>query len=65
MIANVLRHIAGIEAYGLASIGLFFLFFLGMLVWAMCLKKAFLKSMAALPLEDDDASTDKRETDYE
>ena len=53
MIQNVLRHIGGIENYGILSICLFFASFLGVLVWALCLRKPFLNSMAAKPLEDD------------
>ena len=39
MIQNVLQHIGGIENYGVLSIVLFFLVFLGTLVWALRLKK--------------------------
>jgi len=55
MIQNVLRHIGGIETYGVISICLFFLAFLGLLLWAARLKKPFLKSMAELPLESETA----------
>lgn len=51
-IHNVLRHIGGIENYGILSIGLFFACFLGLLVWAARLKKPYLDSMAARPLDD-------------
>ncbi len=53
MIQNVLRHLGGIENYGILSICLFFVCFLGVLAWALCLKKPFLTSMAAKPLETD------------
>lgn len=53
MIQNVLRHLGGIENYGILSICLFFACFLGILVWAFRLKKPFLNSMAAKPLEPD------------
>ena len=38
--------------YGIISICLFFAVFIGVLVWAFCLKKPYLKSMSELPLED-------------
>jgi len=53
MIQNVLRHLGGIENYGIISICLFFACFLGILVWAFCLKRPFLNAMAAKPLEPD------------
>jgi hypothetical protein len=53
MIQNVLRHMGGIENYGLISLFLFFGCFLGMLVWALLLKKPFLKEMSRLPLDTD------------
>ena len=53
MIQNVLRHLGGIENYGIVSICLFFACFLGVLVWAFRLKKPFLNAMAAKPLEPD------------
>ena len=38
--------------YGVISICLFFAVFLGVLVWAFCLKKSYLKAMSELPLDD-------------
>lgn len=54
MIRNILTHIGGIEVYGIASITLFFAFFLGMLAWAFRLNRRHLDRMGRLPLEDDD-----------
>ena len=51
MIQNVLNGIGGVSVYGVISIGLFFAFFLGMLIWAIRLKKSYLKSMGQLPLD--------------
>jgi hypothetical protein len=56
MIENVLHHIGGIGHYGVLSICLFFGCFVGVLIWALCLKKPYLNSMRRLPLEDDDAA---------
>ena len=53
MIQNVLRHMGGIEGYGILSLTLFFACFVGMLVWAFLLKKPFLKDMSRLPLESE------------
>jgi cytochrome c oxidase cbb3-type subunit 4 len=57
MIQNVLRELGGIGVYGMISLCLFFLFFIGMLVWAFCLKKSYVKTMSRLPLENGDATT--------
>ncbi len=51
-IYNALRHLVGIEHYGILSICLFFACFLGMLVWVARLKRPFLDAMAARPLDD-------------
>ena len=55
MIKNVLTHIGGIEAYGIISICLFFVFFTGMLVWAFRLDRRQLDAIGRLPLGDDSA----------
>ena len=52
MIKNVLENINGVGLYGIISVGLFFIFFVGMLVWAFRLKKNYLNSMRELPLDD-------------
>ena len=53
MIKNVLTDIGGVGIYGVISICLFFAVFSGSLIWAMGLRKPFLESMSALPLEND------------
>ena len=51
MFQNILHRMEGISGYGLFSICLFFLFFTGMLLWAVWLKHDYLKSMSELPLD--------------
>jgi hypothetical protein len=41
----------GVSTYGIISIGIFFTFFIGMLVWAFGLKKNYLAKMGGLPLD--------------
>jgi cytochrome c oxidase cbb3-type subunit 3 len=53
MIKNVLTHIGGIEGYGIASVTLFFVFFVGMLIWAFRLNRQRLEEIGRLPLQDD------------
>lgn len=53
MIQNVLRHLGGIENYGILSLCLFFLVFSGMVCWALLLRRNHLVRMAELPLENE------------
>ncbi len=52
MIQNVIRDIGGIGLYGVISVCLFFIIFSAALLRACLLKKPFVKSMSALPLDD-------------
>ena len=52
MIENVLNKMGGVGVYGIISICLFFAVFLGVIVWALCLKKRYVNEMKNLPLED-------------
>jgi hypothetical protein len=65
MIQNVLRHLGGIENYGIVSISIFFACFLGMVTWAFCLKRPFLTAMAAKPLEPDHLDNQPDDTRHE
>lgn len=52
MIQSVLKESGGIAIYGVISGCLFFFVFGAAMIWALLHKKAFLKSMSVLPLED-------------
>jgi hypothetical protein len=52
MIEHVLSGIGGVGMYGVISLCLFFLVFVGVLVWTLGLKQPYLKEMRELPLED-------------
>ncbi len=58
MIQNVLRDIGGAGVYGVISIAIFFLFFIGILLWVLRLKRPYLNSMATLPLEKESRRLD-------
>jgi hypothetical protein len=60
MIQNVLQSIGGIGIYGIISICLFFAMFIGILIWALRLKKPYLKSMSDLPLNHDEIAPPTR-----
>jgi hypothetical protein len=51
MYKEVLDKITGIGLYGIVSILIFFVFFSGMLLWSLTLKKNYVSKMASLPLD--------------
>jgi cbb3-type cytochrome oxidase subunit 3 len=51
MIHNILRHLGGIEHYGIISLCLFCAVFLGILVWAFLQRKSDLDRIARAPLD--------------
>ena len=59
MIENVMHQLGGVNAFGLFTICLFFAFFIGMIVYAVRLKKPYLKTMCELPLQDESAPEDQ------
>ena len=61
MVQNVLRAMGGVGVYGVVSVCLFFLVFSVALIWAIAQKKQFLKSMSALPLNDEPAQENSDE----
>ena len=52
MIKTVLEHIGGIDSYGVISIMMFFLCFLGVVIWAFTRRRSYREEMKNLPLED-------------
>jgi hypothetical protein len=55
MIQNILRHLGGIEHYGIVSLCLFFVVFLGVVAWAFFQKKSHLDYMSRVALETDES----------
>ena len=53
---NVLQSIAGVEIYPLISFAIFFLFFLGLLVYVLLSNRQHLRTMSELPLLDDETT---------
>lgn len=62
MIQNVLRHLGGVDVYGVLSLCLFFSIFSVSILWALTRRKAHLDEMARLPLEDIVNSPDNHDT---
>ena len=61
MIENVMHSIGGMSMYGVISICLFVAVFVGVLVWTLCLKQPYLKSMRELPLDGESAADSELE----
>jgi hypothetical protein len=53
MIQNILRHLGGVEQYGVVSLCLFGTLFAAVLLWALLQRKGHLEHMARVPFEDD------------
>jgi hypothetical protein len=65
MIQDVLREIGGIGLYGVISICLFFLVFGIASLRACLLKRSFLESMSALPLDETPPPSTKESSRHE
>jgi cbb3-type cytochrome oxidase subunit 3 len=64
MIQNILRHLGGIEQYGVVSLCLFGSIFIVVLVWAFAQKKSHLDYMARVAL-DTEADNSQKGTEHE
>lgn len=53
MIHSILKHLGGIQQYGIVSLCLFCTVFLGVLLWAFLQKKAHLDYMSRVALDRD------------
>lgn len=53
MYKNVLERITGIEIYPLVSFAIFFLFFLGLLVYVAVVSRQHIQAMKQMPLQGD------------
>ncbi len=54
MYKNVLQAIDGIEIYPLISFTIFFLFFLGLLIYVALMDKKYVSSMSSFAFADED-----------
>ena len=52
-IKHHMTSIDGIEIYPIISLSIFFLFFVGLIIYAMTMKKSFINEMSNAPLNDD------------
>jgi hypothetical protein len=53
MVHSILKHLGGIQQYGIFSLCLFCAIFIGVLVWAFAQKKTHLEYMSRVALDRD------------
>jgi len=49
---HYLEKVSGVDIFGLASLGIFFVFFVAVLVWVFCSDKTKLKGISEIPLHN-------------
>lgn len=59
---KVLSSLGGVGIYGIISICIFFVFFTGVIIWAVSLRKNYIHSMRDLPLEGGESETENSNT---
>lgn len=57
MYKNVLQAIDGIEIYPLISFGIFFLFFLGLIVYVALMDKNYAQTMSSIACDEEKQDT--------
>lgn len=58
MFKNIFNAMSGIEVYGIISMILFFLIFLGVIYWSIKVDKKYLNKMKQLPLDSSNSNGD-------
>lgn len=53
MYKEVAQHIPGVSIYPVISLGIFFLFFLGILIWVLKVDKKFITTMKNIPIDNE------------
>ena len=65
MIHSLLKHLGGVQQYGIFSLCLFCAIFLGVLVWAFAQKKSHLEYMSRVALDRNQEPSDNRKDSHE
>jgi hypothetical protein len=58
MFKDIFKSMSGIEVYGIISLILFFLIFLGVIYWSIKVDKKYLNKMKQLPLDSSNSNGD-------
>ncbi len=63
MIHSIMKHLGGVQQYGVFSLCLFCAIFLGVLIWAFAQKKGHLEYMSRVALDrDQDQSPNQKDS---
>lgn len=65
MIQNILRHLGGVQHFGIISLCLFCAVFVGVLFWAFIQKKTHLEYMARVALDPEPENTPNEGSSHE
>ncbi len=65
MAHSILNHLGGVQNFGIVSLCLFCLVFLGVLFWAFLQKKSHLDYMARVALDQDPEATEPKNHSHE
>ena len=65
MIHSILKSLGGVQQYGIFSLCLFCIIFLGVLVWAFAQKKTHLEYMSRVALDPDQEQSQTRKDSHE
>jgi hypothetical protein len=65
MIHSILKHLGGIEHFGIVSLCLFCTIFIGVLIWAFLQKKSHLDYMARVALDPESEESSARKDLHE
>jgi cytochrome c oxidase cbb3-type subunit IV len=57
MFKHYFERIQDVEIYPIISLGIFFLFFLSLLIWVIKVNKKYIQKMKNMPLDDHELST--------
>ena len=60
MYKNILQTIENVEIWPIISLVIFFLFFIGVLVYVLRTDNEFIRKMKELPLDDTESSDNKK-----
>jgi cbb3-type cytochrome oxidase subunit 3 len=65
MIQSILKHLGGIQQYGVFSLCLFCAIFLCVLLWAFAQKKTHLEYMSRVALDQDQEQSHEKKESHE
>jgi hypothetical protein len=59
MIRQTLETISGVSVYPLISFSIFFIFFMGLIIYVISIRKKYIEEVSHLPLEEESIQNQK------